>query len=278
MIKKAVIPVAGYGTRLLPLTKVLPKEMLPILGRPLIQILVDELTAAGIEQVIIITAARKHLIQEHFAPDPMLEQFLRNAGKDREAEQIHQIGAEIQMTFIYQHGPYGNGTPVLNAAAIIGEEPFLIIWGDELFVSAVSRATQLIEAFRGYPVVGLTPIAPGDASRYGVPELGGRADSGLQEIRHIVEKPPPDAIPSAYACAGGYVITPEIVEMLRGLKPDPGREFYLTQALDAYATKNLLYGKVLEGTWHDIGTLPSYLRAVVQMAIGEGLITREDIH
>lgn len=252
--------------------------MLPILGRPLIQILVEELAEAGIEEVVIITAARKHLVQEHFAPDPMLEQYLRNTGKSREAQEIHQIGAGIRISFIYQHGPYGNGTPVLNAASLIGDEPFLVVWGDELFVSPVSRATQLIEAFCGCPIVGLTPIAPSDASRYGIPELGGRTATGLQEIRHIVEKPSTEAIPSAYACAGGYAITPQIVELLRGLRPETTGEVYLTQALNTYATKSLLYGKILEGTWHDIGTLPSYLRAVMQMAARENVITVDDGH
>jgi UTP--glucose-1-phosphate uridylyltransferase len=266
MIRKAVIPAAGYGTRMLPLTKVVPKEMLPVLGRPLIQVIVDELAAAGIEEIVIVTTSRKHLIQEYFAPDPMLEHFLRSVGKDREAEKIHQIGAGIRISFIHQHGPYGNGTPVLNAADVIGEEPFLVVWGDELFTNPESRAAQLIGAFHGHPVVGLTPVALDDASRYGVPELGNRTATGLLEIKRIVEKPPPRAAPSAYACAGGYVLTPEITELLRGLEPGTGGEVYLTQALDAYAAKNLLCGKILQGTWYDIGTVPLYLHALLQLA------------
>jgi UTP--glucose-1-phosphate uridylyltransferase len=275
VIRKAVVPAAGYGTRLLPLTKAMPKEMLPVLGRPLIQVVVDELAAAGVEEIIIVTTARKHLIQEHFAPDPMLEQYLKSIGKDQEAEKIHQIAADVRITFIYQHGPYGNGTPVLNAADVIGQEPFLVVWGDELFKSTVPRATQLIEAFRGDPVVGLTPVAELDAPGYGIPELGDRIGTGLWEVRRIVEKPAPGKIPSAYACAGGYVITPEIVELLPGLKPGATREIYLTDALDAYARKKLLCGKILEGTWHDIGTPASYLTALVDMAGPENPACRE---
>jgi len=276
MIRKAVIPVAGYGTRLLPLTKVLPKEMLPILGRPVIQILVEELAAAGIEEIVIVTSTRKHLIQEHFAPDPMLEQYLRNTGKDREAEEVRKIGADVRISFTYQHGPWGNGGAVLNAASIIGNEPFLVVWGDELFVSEVPRTTQLIEAFSGDPVVGLTPVAPIDAPRYGIPELGEGKAAGVWEIKRIIEKPAPTEILSGFACAGGYVVTPEIVELLRKLGSHAVGEIYLTHALDAYARKSLLCGKILEGTWHDIGTLPLYLRAVIHMAARDNLITLEE--
>jgi UTP--glucose-1-phosphate uridylyltransferase len=266
VIRKAVVPAAGYGTRLLPLTKAMPKEMLPFLGRPLIQVIADELATAGIEEVIIVTTARKHLIQEHFAPDPMLEQYLKSIGKDQEAEKVHQIAAGVRITFMYQHGPYGNGTPVLNAADVIGAEPFLVVWGDELFKSTVPRATQLIEAFHGDPLIGLTAVAASDAPGYGIPELGEPIGAGLWQVRRIVEKPVPGKIPSAYACAGGYVITPEIADLLRRLKPGATREIYLTDALDAYARKRLLCGKVLEGTWHDIGTPAAYLAALVDLA------------
>lgn len=276
MIRKAVVPAAGYGTRLLPLTKAMPKEMLPVLGRPLIQVIVDELAAAGIEEVIIVTTARKHLIQEHFAPDPMLEHYLHSMGKNAEAEKVHQIGADVRITFIYQHGSYGNGTPVLNAADVIGAEPFLVVWGDELFKSDVPRATQLIEAFGGDPVIGLTPVAAVDASAYGIPELGEPIGAGLWQVRRIVEKPAPGQIPSSFACAGGYIITPEVADVLRKLEPGASKEIYLTDALDAYARMKMLCGKVLEGTWHDIGTPAAYLTALVDLAGSEGPVTCPD--
>ncbi|RJL30332.1 UTP--glucose-1-phosphate uridylyltransferase [Bailinhaonella thermotolerans] len=269
MIRKAVIPVAGLGTRLLPLTKALPKEMMPILDRPVIQLLVEELVAAGVEDVYIVTTLRKSLVQEHFAPDPDLENELRSLGKDKEADEIRRIWTEVRISYLYQQGPYGNGTPVLNASRVIGDEPFIVLWGDDFFQSDTPRARQLVDAYDqvNAPVIALTPVPRERASKYGMARLGEEAGDRLFRVEEIVEKPAVENAPSEYACVGGYVVTPPIMEELERLGPDESGEVYLSAALDRYARRNPMYGQVIEGIWHDTGTLKSYLETVLQAAL-----------
>ncbi|MEV4559277.1 UTP--glucose-1-phosphate uridylyltransferase [Kitasatospora sp. NPDC049285] len=269
-IRRAVIPAAGLGSRLLPLTKATPKEMLPVGDRPVIEHTVRELIDSGITDITIVVSGDKSLIQEHFRPNPVLAAQLRADGKTGYADAIEEV-AELSrrghITYLYQHGPYGNGTPVLNAARNFGDEPFLVLWPDDVFVSEVPRARQLVSAFdqTNAPVLALMPMDPSESHRYGVPVVKEDLGSGSLRITGLVEKPKPEDAPSHYAAIGGYVVTPGVVDELREqyrrFQENPVGELYLTDAINAYAARRAVYGQVIEGNWYDTGNPLAYLTA-----------------
>ncbi|GAA3665221.1 UTP--glucose-1-phosphate uridylyltransferase GalU [Nonomuraea antimicrobica] len=273
MIHKAVIPVAGLGSRLLPLTRALPKEMLPIGDRPVIEHTIRELVESGIEEITIVTSGRKHLIQQHFAPDADLELQLRTTGKPELADAVAELSSLARITYLYQDGPYGNGTPVLNAARVIGDEPFMVLWADDVFVAEVPRAKQLKAAYEATraPVLALMPMAAEDAPRYGVPVVKEDLGQGRLLIGGLVEKPSPERAPSRYAAIGGYVITPGVVDALeartRSWHENPVGEIYLTDALNDHARTHEVYGQVIDGTWWDTGSPLNYLKAQFAAAL-----------
>ncbi|MDP4508170.1 UTP--glucose-1-phosphate uridylyltransferase [Nonomuraea turcica] len=275
MVRKAVIPVAGLGTRLLPLTKAMPKEMLPIGDKPVIEHTIRELVDSGIDEITIVTSARKDLVQRHFAPDADLEQQLRADGKDDLADAVAELSSLAHITYLYQNGPYGNGTPVLNAARVIGDEPFMVLWADDVFVAEVPRAKQLKSAYEATkaPVLALMPMAVEDASRYGVPVVEEDLGGGRLRISGLVEKPSPERAPSRYAAIGGYVVTPGVVEELeaatRKWHENPEGEIYLTDALDRHAAAHPVYGQVIDGTWWDTGSPLNYLKAQFAAALAD---------
>ena len=252
-IRRAVIPAAGLGSRLLPLTKATPKEMLPVGDKPVIEHTVRELIESGITDITIVVNGDKGLIQEHFRPNPVLVDQLRRDGKAAFADAVEEVGElsrKGHISYLYQHGPYGNGTPVLNAARHFGDEPCLVLWPDDVFVAEVPRAQQLIRAYEqtNAPVLALMPMAPEDSYRYGVPVVKEDLGGGSLRITGLVEKPKPADAPSAYAAIGGYVITPGIVDELRELTrrwlEKPEDEVYLTDAINAYAARRAVYGQV----------------------------------
>ena len=201
-IRKAVIPAAGIGSRLLPLTKAIPKEMLPVGDKPVIEHTVRELVNSGITDITIVVSGGKSLIQEHFRPNPALVQQLRSDGKEAYADLVEEVGElshRGHITYLDQHGPYGNGTPVLNAARSFGDEPVLVLWPDDVFVADVPRAQQLITAYEqtSCPVLALMPVPAEQSSRYGVPIVKEDLDDGLLRITGLVEKPKPEDAPSA---------------------------------------------------------------------------------
>ncbi|WP_188187437.1 UTP--glucose-1-phosphate uridylyltransferase [Nonomuraea sp. SYSU D8015] len=276
MVHKAVIPVAGLGTRLLPLTKALPKEMLPIGDKPVIEHTIRELVDSGIDEITIVTSPRKDLVQKHFAPDADLELQLRAAGKDDLADAVAELSSLAHITYLYQNGPYGNGTPVLNAARVIGDEPFMVLWADDVFVAEVPRAKQLKSAYEatGAPVLALMPMAVEDASRYGVPVVEEDLGGGRLRISGLVEKPSPEQAPSRYAAIGGYVVTPGVIEELeaatRRWHEKPEGEIYLTDALHRHAAAgHPVYGQVIDGTWWDTGSPLDYLKAQFAAALAD---------
>lgn len=277
-IRRAVIPAAGLGSRLLPLTKAIPKEMLPVGDKPVVEHTVRELVSSGITDITIVVSDGKSLIQDHFRPNPTLVARLRADGKQAYADAVQEVGELSRLghiTYLDQHGPYGNGTPVLNAARNAGDEPMLVLWPDDVFVASVPRAQQLVAAYEATnsPVLALMPMDPEDSTRYGVPEVREDLGDGLLRIGGLVEKPTPAEAPSAYAAIGGYVITPGIVEELavqteRWYEHRTG-EIYLTDAINAYAAGNPVYGKVIEGQWYDTGNPLAYLTAQFAAALAD---------
>jgi UTP--glucose-1-phosphate uridylyltransferase len=247
IIRKAVIPAAGIGSRLLPLTKAIPKEMLPVGDKPVVEHTVRELINSGITDITIVVSGGKSLIQEHFRPSTTLVDQLRANGKNAYADAVEEIGELSRrghITYLDQHGPYGNGTPVLNAARSFGEEP----------------------------VLALRPMTPEHSHRYGVPIVKEDLDDGLLRITGIVEKPQPQEAPSAYAAIGGYVITPGVVDELREqtkrwYEHTHTGEIYLTDAINAYAKYRAVYGQVIQGHWCDTGNPADYLVAQFAFAL-----------
>jgi UTP--glucose-1-phosphate uridylyltransferase len=275
-IRKAVIPAAGLGSRLLPLTKAIPKEMLPVGDKPVIEHTVRELVDSGITDITIVVSGGKSLIQEHFRPNPTLVRQLRADGKEAYADAVEDVGElshRGHITFLYQHGPYGNGTPVLNAARSSSDEPLLVLWPDDVFVAEVPRAQQLIHAFEqtSCPVLALMPMAPEDSSRYGVPVVKEDLGDGLLRIAGLLEKPEPADAPSAFAAIGGYVVTPGVIDELREQTKrwyEHGTgEIYLSDAINAYANIRAVYGQVIQGTWYDTGNPADYLVAQFASAL-----------
>lgn len=275
-IRRAVIPAAGIGSRLLPLTKAIPKEMLPVGDRPVIEHTVRELVASGITDITIVVSGGKDLIQQHFRPNPALVEQLQAADKQSYAKAVQDVADLARaghITYLDQQGPYGNGTPVLNASRGAAAEPMLVLWPDDVFVAEVPRAQQLIAAYEktGCPVLALMPMDRADSRRYGVPEVKEDLGEGLMRISGLVEKPDPDTAPSEFAAIGGYVVTPEIVEELQALTERWARhrsgEIYLTDAINAYAATRAVYGQIIAGRWYDTGNPADYLVAQFASAL-----------
>jgi UTP--glucose-1-phosphate uridylyltransferase len=275
-IRKAVIPAAGIGSRLLPLTKAIPKEMLPVGDKPVIEHTVRELVNSGITDITIVVSGGKSLIQEHFRPNTNLVEQLRADGKDAYADAVEEVGElshRGHITYLDQHGPYGNGTPVLNAARSLGDEPVLVLWPDDVFVAEVPRAQQLIQAYEqtSSPVLALMPMPPEQSRRYGVPVVKEDLDGGLLRITGLIEKPEPDKAPSSFAAIGGYVLTPGVIDELREQTKrwyeHRTGEVYLTDAINAYAESRAVYGQVIRGSWYDTGNPADYLVAQFAFAL-----------
>ena len=275
-IRKAVIPAAGIGSRLLPLTKAIPKEMLPVGDKPVIEHTVRELINSGITDITIVVSGGKSLIQEHFRPNTSLVEQLRADGKDSYADAVQDVGElshYVHITYLDQHGPYGNGTPVLNAARSLGDEPVLVLWPDDVFVAEVPRAQQLIRAYEqtSSPVLALMPMPPEQSRRYGVPVVKEDLDDGLLRITGLIEKPEPENAPSSYAAIGGYVLTPGVIDELREQTKrwyeHRSGEIYLTDAINAFAKTRAVYGQVIQGSWYDTGNPADYMVAQLAFAL-----------
>lgn len=275
-IRKAVIPAAGYGTRFLPMTKASPKEMLPIIDKPIIQYVVEEAVASGIEDIIIVTGYNKRAIEDHFDHCLELENYLEKAGKIEQLEEIRKIAEMANFIYIRQKGPYGNGTPVLNAEPIIGKEPFAVLWGDEFIYSQPPRLKQMIEVFDKYhdPVIsGVRIKNKADLAKYGIAKIR-PVEEAVFEIEEIVEKPNPDEAPSDLATHGAYILTPDIFEALKNLKPGKGGEIWLVDAINALKKNHKIYAReIKEGKYYDTGNKLEYLKANVDFGL-----KREDIN
>jgi len=268
-IKKIIIPVAGYGTRFLPATKAQPKEMLPIVDKPIIQYVVEEAVEAGIEDIILVTGSGKRAVEDHFSYNFEIQHFLKTVGKDLERKEIKRIADMANFIFIRQKGPYGNGTPVLCAKNLIGDEPFAVVWGDEFWSHKKKpRLKQLIETYEKYgdPVITAKEITKEETNKYGVID-GIDLGDDIYEVKKLVEKPGPEKAPSLLGSVGGYILTPDIFEELENTKLGKGGELWLPDAIASLIKKRPIYAKKVDGVFHDTGSKLGYLIANVEMAL-----------
>lgn len=270
-ITKALIPAAGFGTRFLPQTKAMPKEMLPIVDKPVIQYVVEEVVASGIDNIIIVTGATKRAIEDHFdEPNADLVQNLKNGHKSQALEQIEKISNMANFIYVRQKGPYGNGTPVLAGEAVIEDEPFAVVWGDEFIYADPPRLKQMIEVYEKYGgmvISGVKIEKKEDLSRYGIAELESVAGN-VFKIKQIVEKPDPQHAPSDIATHGAYILPPAIFGALKKLTPQEGGEVWLVDAINLLKNEGVpLYTVVIEnGKYYDTGNKLEYMKTVVDLA------------
>ncbi len=267
-IRKVVIPAAGLGTRFLPATKAQPKEMLPVVDKPVIQYIVEEAVASGIEDIIIVTGQNKRAIEDHFDSSVDLIDWLVQAGKEELAEKMKKITTMANFVYIRQKGPYGNGTPVLNAKHLIGDEPFAVLFGDDLVVGNPPRLKQLIDFFQKYgdPVLTAYEVSKDDVQKHGIIDAL-EVEPTIYQVKTIIEKPAPHEAPSTLASLGGYNLTPDIFEALERTKPGKNNELWLVDALFALSKQRPLYAKRISGTYHDVGSKLGWLRANLELGL-----------
>ena len=271
-IKKVVIPAAGFGTRFLPQTKAMPKEMLPVVDKPVIQYVVEEAVQSGIEDVVIVTGSSKRAIEDHFdKPNADLIQNLRLGKKEHLLEDIERISEMANFIYVRQKGPYGNAMPVLTSEPIIGNEPFAVMWGDEFIYSKPPRLKQMIEAWQQYGGIMISGVrieTKDHLSRYGIADMI-HVDGPVYKIKKIVEKPLPDEAPSNLATHGAYILPPEIFNALRALKPGKGGEFWLVDAINMLKDQGVpVYAcEIKDCTYYDTGNKLEYMKTVVEFGL-----------
>jgi len=267
-----VIPAAGWGTRFLPQTKAIPKEMLPIIDKPTIQYVVEEAVTSGIKNVIIITGWQKRAIEDHFDRSSELERYLESQGKIKELNQIKEIAKLANFIYIRQNGEYyGNAIPVLTAQPAVGQEPFALFWGDEFIMAQPPRLAQMIEVYEKYggAVISAVRIETDDQlSRYGIADLE-PVEKNIFKIKKIVEKPLPTEAPSRLATHGAYILPPEIFDIIRNLKPGKNGEIWLVDAINELIRRNFpVYAcEIRNAKYYDTGNKIEYLKTVVEFAI-----------
>ncbi|HEX3099848.1 MAG TPA: UTP--glucose-1-phosphate uridylyltransferase [Patescibacteria group bacterium] len=276
-VRKAVIPVAGFGTRFLPATKAQPKEMLPLVDKPIIQYVVEDAVSAGIEDIILVTGWHKRNIEDHFDYPFELEKRLEESGKHAQLEEIRKIANMANFYYVRQKGPLGNATPIWNARHIIGDEPFLVLWGDDVFEANPSRSQQLVDAYAqngGSAILaGVNATKPDDYKRFGY-AAGVKGDNGLLKINEIVEKPGKPLANDHTAVVSGLVLGPEFFpameEAMKRYSDNntPGELVYidainilLEQNKDCYALE------IENGRYYDCGNKLEYLKAVVEFGL-----------
>jgi len=268
---KAIICAAGLGTRFLPQTKAMPKEMLPIIDRPVIQLIVEEAVSAGVTEVIIVTGSTKRAIEDHFDRSDELEAELREKGKHDKADQIKEVAELANFVYVRQKGtPKGNARPVLNAQHLIGDdEPFFVFFADDFFRSKVSRARQLLDAHQatGKSVISLIEVDKKDADKYGMAAIKSEAAGGAYQITELIEKPGEEHTPSTLASVGGYLLTPDILPIIANEKVDKNGEITLADSINELAQQDEVYGRIIDGVWHDTGNQLKYIKAVVDVAL-----------
>jgi UTP--glucose-1-phosphate uridylyltransferase len=279
-VRKAVFPAAGWGTRFLPATKAQPKEMLPLVDKPVIQYAVEEAVAAGIEQVIIVTSSQKRAIEDHFDLSFELEHLLEERGDIEMLRQIRHISDLAKVAYVRQKEQLGLGHAVLMAKELVGHEPFAVILSDDVVVGDTPCIGQLVRAYDRHhaSIVAVMEVPQADTARYGVIATDAppsHHDPRLHRITGLVEKPDPDHAPSNLAIIGRYVLTPKIFDKLEQTPKGAGGEIQLTDAINLLMAEQEVYGYAFEGTRYDTGTTMGWLKASVELALQRPDLARE---
>ncbi len=271
IVRKAVFPAAGLGTRFLPVTKAQPKEMLPLVDKPIIQYGVEEAVASGIDNIILVTGRGKNAIEDHFDVSVELESFLEARGKREQLDEIRKISNMINFAYVRQGEALGLGHAVLVTRELVGNEPFAVILADDVIDADPPAMKQLIDVFErvGGPVLAVERVPPEEVSSYGViaVDTSARLGEGTYRIRDLVEKPPRDEAPSNLAIIGRYVLTPDIFPALAATKSDRTGEIQLTNGLRALLKSRPIYACEVKGVRHDTGNKLGFLKAVVYFAL-----------
>ncbi len=267
-IKKAIFPVAGFGTRFLPVTKAQPKEMLPIVDKPVIQYLVEEAVSAGIEEIILVTGRGKRSIEDHFDHSFELKYNLVEAGKADLLKEVESIENLAKFSYVRQPMPLGDGDAIMQARQLIGNEPFLVLFGDDLVDNEVSAAAQLCTAFQktNSPIIALTQINSEDSKNYGIFDTND-FDSKIHLAKGFVEKPNADKAPTNLAIIGKYILTPDIFDALEKAKKSKDGELRLIDGLMILLKEHKIYGLEVEGKRYDAGSKIGFLEATIDFAL-----------
>lgn len=278
-IQKVVIPAAGYGTRFLPATKAQPKEMLPIVDKPIIQYVVEEAVASGIKDIIIVTGASKRAIEDHFDYNHELMHMLKKQGKEALRQELKKIADLANFIYIRQKGPYGNGTPILNAKSAIGNEPFAVMWGDEFIDAKPKRLKQMIDVYNKYGgivISGLRIENKENLKRYGIADIK-PVEKNIYEIKNIVEKPDPKYAPSNLALLGAYILPPEIFDAFSHVRPGQGGEIWLVDAINYLKKKGvpLLACEIQNGKYYDCGNKLEYLKTNIEFGLRHSEVSKD---
>lgn len=276
-VRKAVIPAAGLGTRFLPATKAQPKEMIPIIDTPTIQLVVEEAVASGINDFLVVIGREKGSIEDHFDRAPELEEFLKERGKHDLLATVQRVSDLTNLHFIRQKVPVGLGHAVLQARKHVGDEPFAVLLGDDVMVGDPPVLQQLIGHWKpGTSVVAVQPVAREEAGRYGI-VFGETLPDGTVEVSHLVEKPHPDQAPAEpLAIMGRYVLDPVVFSLLSDLPTGAGGEIQLTDALDILAREHRLIAVPYQGKRYDVGEKLGFVKATIDAALNRADL-REDI-
>jgi UTP--glucose-1-phosphate uridylyltransferase len=272
-VRKAVLPAAGLGTRFLPATKAQPKEMLPVVDKPLIQYSVEECVGSGIENIIIVTGRGKNAIEDHFDTSPELERFLESKGDQHRADMVRHISNMVRFSYTRQKDPRGLGDAVLTARELVGDEPFAVLLGDVILDGPEPGTRPLIELYEqtGLGAIAVEAVPRERVHLYGIvdaqPAPGTKWGERLLRIRDLVEKPSADKAPSNLAVTGRYVLPPEVFDYLENTSPGSGGEIQLTDALRQLAREKGLWALVYEGKSYDAGDKLGFLKATVEIAL-----------
>ncbi|HDP4718862.1 TPA: UTP--glucose-1-phosphate uridylyltransferase GalU [Staphylococcus aureus] len=275
-IKKAIIPAAGLGTRFLPATKAMPKEMLPILDKPTIQYIVEEAARAGIEDIIIVTGRHKRAIEDHFDSQKELEMVLKEKGKSELLEKVQYSTELANIFYVRQKEQKGLGHAISSARQFIGNEPFAVLLGDDIVESEVPAVKQLIDVYEetGHSVIGVQEVPEADTHRYGI--IDPLTKNGRQyEVKKFVEKPAQGTAPSNLAIMGRYVLTPEIFDYLKTQKEGAGNEIQLTDAIERMNNDNQVYAYDFEGERYDVGEKLGFVKTTIEYALKDDSIREE---
>lgn len=275
-IKKAIIPAAGLGTRFLPATKAMPKEMLPILDKPTIQYIVEEAARAGIEDIIIVTGRHKRAIEDHFDSQKELEMVLKEKGKSELLEKVQYSTELANIFYVRQKEQKGLGHAISSARQFIGNEPFAVLLGDDIVESEVPAVKQLIDVYEetGHSVIGVQEVPEADTHRYGI--IDPLTKNGRQyEVKKFVEKPAQGTAPSNLAIMGRYVLTPEIFDYLKTQKEGASNEIQLTDAIERMNNDNQVYAYDFEGERYDVGEKLGFVKTTIEYALKDDSMREE---